>query len=494
MAKVAVLVADAFQDSEYFLPKIEIEKLGVETETISISKTPVEIYSFFRGIGHLNIDKTIDEANPDDFVGVLVPGGAKSPAILAEDERVLSFLREIDRAGQMVAPICRGTMLVATSGVARGREITGFRFSNQYPAELAVKPIVEKYGGLWREDKPVVISGNLISSRHPDDIEFFSRAIREWLISSGVLSAGALKTSGANFTTNHQSAPVIHTFKSGEAGLMVNGYLIETSDHVVAVDSALIESAAKDLRKKFDSLGKPLAFVLITHGHPDHYNGLTHLTAGMNVDIIATPGTDRVIREWDELKEKQWRGVFGDEWPKKRTFPNRTLEDGKSVSIDGLSFTVHHLGPGESHSDSYWVMEGDGKRVAFIGDVVLNHLHAYGADAHTYEWLRNLDRLITDLSGFDRIYPGHGESGGIELLEWQKHYLQELRAEIAAVAKNKTELSESEKAQLVKLMNEKFPDTKLDFLLINSADPVAKELAAARERTGQSSAHASIAI
>src|SRR5215470_5490240 len=69
MAKVAVLVADAFQDSEYFLPKIEIEKLGVETETVSISKTSVEIYSFFRAIGHLNIDWVIDEANPRAYMG-----------------------------------------------------------------------------------------------------------------------------------------------------------------------------------------------------------------------------------------------------------------------------------------------------------------------------------------------------------------------------------------------------------------------------------------
>src|SRR5262245_5398628 len=286
---------------------------------------------------------------------------------------------------------------------------------------------------------------------------------------------------------NHQFEPIIHAFKSGEDGLMVNGYLIETSHHIVAVDSALIESAAKELRKKLDSLGKPLAFVLITHGHPDHYNGLTQLTAGMKVDIIATPGTDRLIRESDMLKEKQWSGVFGDEWPKKRTFPNRTLADGQPVSIDGLTFTVYDLGIGESDSDSYWVMEGNGKKVAFIGDVVLNHVHAYGADAHTFAWLRNLDRLLGDLRGFDRIYPGHGDSGGIELLNWQSRYLHELRIKIADFAKGKTELPDSEKAELVEHMNRMFPDTKLNFFLINSADPVAKELAREREVTGSKS-------
>jgi protease I len=187
MAKVAVLVADAFQDSEYFLPKIEIEKLGVETETVSISKSPVEIYSFFRCVGHLNIDKSIDEAKSTDYVGALVPGGAKSPAILAEDERILSFLREMNGSKKMIAPICRGTLLVVTSGIAKGREITGFHLSDQYP-DLAIKPLVQKYGGLWRDDQPVIVSGNLISSRHPDDVPFFSRAIREWLQSSGSIT------------------------------------------------------------------------------------------------------------------------------------------------------------------------------------------------------------------------------------------------------------------------------------------------------------------
>jgi len=204
----------------------------------------------------------------------------------------------------------------------------------------------------------------------------------------------------------------------------------------------------------------------------------------MKVDIIATPRTYQLIRELDMPKEKQWSGVFGDEWPKERTFPNRTLADGQSVSIDGLTFTVHDLGIGESDSDSYWVMEGDGKKVAFIGDVVLHHVHAYGADAHTFAWLRNLDRLLGELRGFDRIYPGHGDSGGIELLNWQSTYLHELRVKIADLAKGKTELSEMEKAELVEHMNRMFPDTKLNFLLINSADPVAKELAGEREGNG----------
>jgi protease I len=189
MPKFAVLVADAFQDSEYFLPKIEIEKLGIETETVSLSKTPVEIYSFFKSIGHLNIDRVIDEANPRDYMGVLVPGGAKSPAISAEDERILSFLRTMNGAEKLIAPICRGTLLVASSGVVKERAITGFHLASEFP-ELVVRPIVEKYGGRWQEDEPVVVDNNLISSRHPDDIPYFIEAIRSWLEKQKLSSDG----------------------------------------------------------------------------------------------------------------------------------------------------------------------------------------------------------------------------------------------------------------------------------------------------------------
>lgn len=180
MLKFAVLLADAFQDSEYFLPKVEVEKLGIETETISLSTTPVEVFSFFKSIGYLKIDKAIDEADVRDYIGTLVPGGTKSPEILAEDERILSFLRDLNSAEKLIAPICRGTLLVATSGVAKGREITGFHLASQYQ-ELPIKSVVEDYGGRWREDKPVVIDNNLISSRHPNDIPYFIEAIRKWL-------------------------------------------------------------------------------------------------------------------------------------------------------------------------------------------------------------------------------------------------------------------------------------------------------------------------
>ena len=179
--RLAALVADAFQDSEYFLPKIALEdQLGLQVEVVSLRREPIEIYSYFSRIGTLDVNKTIHEANPRDYVGVLVPGGAKSPTLLAENSQVLSFLRAIDEQKKLVASICRGSLLVAKSGIAKGRQLTGFHLEDEYP-ELIIRPIVEANGGIWRSDEPVVVDGNLVSSRHPSDIEHFTGGIRRWL-------------------------------------------------------------------------------------------------------------------------------------------------------------------------------------------------------------------------------------------------------------------------------------------------------------------------
>jgi glyoxylase-like metal-dependent hydrolase (beta-lactamase superfamily II) len=272
--------------------------------------------------------------------------------------------------------------------------------------------------------------------------------------------------------------PKVTVFKSPEAGIFSNAYLIETAHHVVVIDSTLLESTSKALRGQFEELNKPLAAVLITHGHPDHYNGITNLLNSEQVDVISTKAVDRVIREYDAAKEQQWRPVFGAEWPERRTFPNRTFNDGNSMVVDGVKFTVHDLGPGESHADSYWMVEAGGRRIAFIGDVVLDHVHAFMTDGHSKHWLQNIARLKEELKGVEMIYPGHGDAGGVELLEWERGYLKKYRSEVASLSQGHATLSDDEKSTLVHAMEAYLPNKKLEFLIALGADPVAAELKA----------------
>jgi protease I len=143
--KIAALVADAFQEEEYFFPKIALNEAGYQVEVVSSRKEPVEIYSYFARTGLLDVERAITDARPEDYVGVLIPGGAKSPTLLAEDPRVTKFVQDVSARGGVIACICRGSMLAARSKVVAGRRMTGFNDSVSYP-ELVVQPDAEAAG------------------------------------------------------------------------------------------------------------------------------------------------------------------------------------------------------------------------------------------------------------------------------------------------------------------------------------------------------------
>lgn len=270
--------------------------------------------------------------------------------------------------------------------------------------------------------------------------------------------------------------PTIHTVTAPSEGILVNAYLVETSHGVVAVDSALRVSDARALRATLDSLGKPLLAVLLTHGHPDHYNGVGTLVAGRDVPIYATEAVSKVIKEWDAAKETQWKPVFGEEWPAQRTFPNHTLKDRETLVVDGLTWTVHDVGPGESHADSYWELGGEDARY-FLGDIVLHGEHAYVADGHTTAWLATLAELRDRLKDARHLHPGHGATGGVDMLRWQEKYLQDYRSEVDALRHGNDALTQTEKDQLTARMTARYPMAGLSFLIASGADAVASELA-----------------
>ncbi|MEM9488321.1 MAG: MBL fold metallo-hydrolase, partial [Myxococcota bacterium] len=214
----------------------------------------------------------------------------------------------------------------------------------------------------------------------------------------------------------------MHQHASTEAAIFANAYIVEGETSVVVVDATLTVSEANALRSSITAIGKPLAAVLLTHGHPDHYNGAAILVGEDDVPIIAMAGVDAIIRQDDQAKEEQWKPVFGDEWPSERSFPTVLVADGERIEFDDLSFVVHDVGPAESHYDSYWVLEAP-EPAAFVGDLVFNGVHAYLADGHSTKWLDLLDRLERDLADMKVIYPGHGASGSPALLAEQRQYL-----------------------------------------------------------------------
>ncbi len=124
----------------------------------------------------------------------------------------------------------------------------------------------------------------------------------------------------------------IHRHSTGPEGALVNAYLVETSEGVVAVDGTLTVSDGRALRAQLESLGKPLLAVLVTHAHPDHYGGIVELVGRDDVPVIATAGVDAVIRRDDGIKEEILRPMFGEEWPPSACSPPARSRTGRAWS------------------------------------------------------------------------------------------------------------------------------------------------------------------
>jgi glyoxylase-like metal-dependent hydrolase (beta-lactamase superfamily II) len=251
----------------------------------------------------------------------------------------------------------------------------------------------------------------------------------------------------------------------------VNAYVVETKNGAVVVDSTLTVTDARAVRRRVVELSKPLLAVLITHAHPDHYGGAVEIVGGDDVPIVAAAGVNEVIRRDDVVKEQIIRPMFGDEWPRERAFPNTTLDDGGSISFDGVEFTLVDLGPGESPHDSAWVVRRD-QPIVFAGDEAYEQMHCYLADGYWESWLQNIRRLQSELPEDAEYHFGHGDPKEGSIFDWQKGYITTFIGAIDAADWSRPERAQ---ADVVEAMTRYLPSEDLRFLMELSIQPVAAQ-------------------
>jgi protease I len=165
--KVAVIASDYFEEAELTEPVKALKNAGAEVEIIAPHDGEI------KGVNHVDpgksvkVDKTLDEADPNKYDALVIPGGAVNADNLRMDEKARNFVRKIMGADKPTAVICHGPWLLISAGLARGRHLTSF---------FTIQDDMRNAGADWT-DEEVVQDGNLITSRKPDDLAAFNDAI-----------------------------------------------------------------------------------------------------------------------------------------------------------------------------------------------------------------------------------------------------------------------------------------------------------------------------
>ena len=167
--KVAILVTDGFEQVEMTKPREALDEAGAETKIVSLKPGKIQGMHHADKGDKFDVDLTLDEARPEEFDALMIPGGLMNPDSLRSNVAALEFTRHFFREGKPVAAICHGPWVLIDAGVVRGRTLTSWP---------AIKTDVKNAGGKWINEE-VVVDNGLVTSRKPDDIPAFNRKMIE---------------------------------------------------------------------------------------------------------------------------------------------------------------------------------------------------------------------------------------------------------------------------------------------------------------------------
>jgi protease I len=182
--KVAILATDGFEQSELTEPRNALDEAGATTEVVSPKEGRLRGWNHTEWGREVEVDRALQSADPKSYDALVLPGGVMNPDHLRTNPRAVAFVKSFFESGKPVAAICHGPWTVIESGAAKGHRMTSWP---------SLKTDLRNAGAEW-VDEEVVVDGTLITSRKPDDLPAFNRAIIE--VFSGTRAAGGARAGG----------------------------------------------------------------------------------------------------------------------------------------------------------------------------------------------------------------------------------------------------------------------------------------------------------
>jgi protease I len=170
--RVAILVADGFEQVELTEPRTALEDEGAETEIVSPAGKRVRAWRFTRWGRTYPVDVLLSNVEPHRYDALLLPGGVLNPDKLRQNPDALRFIRSFTETGKPIAALCHGPWTLIDAGFVRGKRLTSFP---------SLQADLRNAGAIW-VDQEVAVDGKLVTSRKPGDIPAFNRRMVEQFI------------------------------------------------------------------------------------------------------------------------------------------------------------------------------------------------------------------------------------------------------------------------------------------------------------------------
>ena len=171
MKNVMILATDGFEQSELMKPKEMLEDAGHTVHVVSLESGSIKAWDKDDWGKSVTVDKTLGDANVGDYDALLLPGGQINPDLLRVEDKAVSLVREFNDAGKPIAAICHAPWLLIEAGLVEGKTLTSYK---------SIRTDM-KNAGANVVDQEVATDGNIITSRNPDDIPAFTKALMEMM-------------------------------------------------------------------------------------------------------------------------------------------------------------------------------------------------------------------------------------------------------------------------------------------------------------------------